>query len=123
MKKLFAILAIAITCAVASASTSHGHDGVWWHTKSPEFKEAFIIGYKAGTANASGGHNYLSASTALRYVDGLNSFYNNFRNTNIHVEDAIVYVKDEIDGKDSDTLAAELDTMRKNATAAGYGTE
>jgi hypothetical protein len=123
MKKLFAILAIAVMCTSAfaapkSVSSNNGHDGVWWQSKSGLYKEAFIGGYKSGQASLQGGKSQFYDYSAGQLVDGLDHFYRDFKNTNIHIDEGLLYVKDELEGKSDADLATELQNMRKAAAAA-----
>jgi hypothetical protein len=45
-------------------------------------------------------------------MDGLNTFYSDFRNRNIHVEDATGYIRDQIRGVSEDTLSLDLQICR-----------
>jgi len=100
-----------------SGSSAVGHDGTWWQSKSQPFKDGFIIGYKDGIKQTSSKTDALAVGSA-QMIDGLDHFYKDFRNVNVQAEDAMPYVSDELSGKSDDALAAELQTLRKNAAAA-----
>jgi hypothetical protein len=126
MKKLLAVLAIAMMCTAAFANPPRhdsapmtGHDGTWWHSKGEPYRDGFLNGYRSGIArtNGTGKSDYASIKNE-QIIQGLDSFYKDFRNINVQVEDAMGYVKDELSGKSDADLAAELQTLRKNAAAA-----
>jgi len=131
MKKLLAILAIAMMCTAAFANPPHhdggpsnGHDGTWWQSKSAPFKDGFLIGYKDGLNRA--GASASAATPPLgtpQLIEGLDHFYKDFRNVNVQVEDAMPYVRDELTGKSDADLATELQNLRKAAAAKAAAKE
>jgi hypothetical protein len=48
-------------------------------------------------------------------ADGVEEFYKDFRNKNIHIHQAIDYVKDELQGKPANKLAEALAAYRRAA--------
>jgi len=118
------ILCVAFYSATAFAAPHHvsqavGHDGTWWQSKSPIFREGFISGYRSGFARAKpSGRSDIASIKPDQMIDGLNTFYKDFRNMNVQVEDTMDYVKDELNGKSDADLATELQTLRKNAADA-----
>ncbi len=61
--------------------------------------------------------------TEVRYghfKDGLDNFYKDYRNTSIHVEDAIFHIRDEIKGNKKRYLECDLARLRKQATDPAY---
>jgi hypothetical protein len=53
-------------------------------------------------------------------IAGLDEFYKDFRNMNIHVEEAIPFVRFQIRGRSDTELSSQLERLRKNASTAGY---
>ena len=53
-------------------------------------------------------------------VDGLNEFFEDYRNKRIHVADALMYVKNEIKGVSAELQKRNLQIMREVATRDDY---
>jgi hypothetical protein len=109
------MLVIVFVCASAYGAETVKHDGSWWKEKSGIFKEAFIVGYEEGVVQSKAPSQYASR----QIVQGLNAFYDDFRNLNIHVDDAIPYVLKQLSGKTDNELAPELQHLRSAAADAG----
>jgi len=107
--------------AATQASASEPHNGHWWAKKSFVYKEGFVTGYHAGLAKAIGpGHpTDLKGLGSQQLIDGLNKFYDDFRNTKILVDDALGYVVQQVQGVPDDKLAAMLLKMRQAAAGRG----
>jgi hypothetical protein len=125
MKKIvMSFLAVLLVCGpmVAQHKSSHPaegpppiHNGLWWGSKSSLFRDGFMTGYKSGSMHAIGHPIDLNAFPASELIDGLDSFYKDFRNRNILVDDALVYITDQLRGAPDDKLNAELLKMRAAA--------
>lgn len=124
----------------ARASEPDSRDGFMWLDMNSSTKIGYVMGFCAGANVASGlwdsvndeGPVKLSAKqkrlasrasdyTGLKFgqlVDGLDEFYRDFRNKQIQVEDAMAYVRNEIQGDTQDLLEKELTVLRKSATSA-----
>ena len=131
MKKVLALTLAALLCTVALAAAQRGgqknsgggpppiHNGLWWQSKSGLFRDGFMTGYKSGSEHASGHSIDINKFPAIELIDGLDSFYKDFRNRNILVDDALTYVQDQLRGFPDDKLNAELLKMRAAAAPAG----
>ena len=82
----------------------------------PLYKEAFVNGYKSGAHSDAGHDTVLSPFGTTELVDGVNTFYKDFRNRNIVFNDAIAFVADQMRGIPEDKLNAEL--LKARAAAA-----
>ncbi len=121
MKRFLTAFLIILVCVSAHAAENVKHDGSWWKEKSGIFKEAFIVGYEEGVAQSKSPSQYADWGTdrSRQIVEGLNVFYGDFRNLNIHVDDAMTYVISQLNGKSDNDLAPELQRLRSNAVSAG----
>lgn len=121
MKRFATLLAIALVCASAQAAETVKHDGSWWKEKSGIFKEAFVVGYEEGVAQSKSPTHYADwgIERSRQLVQGLNAFYDDFRNLKIHVDDAMLYVIKQASGKTDNELAPELQRLRTAAADAG----
>jgi hypothetical protein len=57
-----------------------------------------------------------------QYVEGLNAFYQDYRNKRIQINFAIMYVRDDARGGSKDDMQSRLEGMRKATLNAGYDT-
>jgi hypothetical protein len=121
VKRFVAILVIVLVCACAHAAENVKHDGSWWKEKSGIFKEAFIVGYEEGLAQSKSPAHYADWGTdrTRQIVEGLNVFYDDFRNLKIHVDDAMPYVLSQLSGKTDNDLVPELQRLRSTAAPIG----
>jgi len=128
MKKLLALTFALLLCTTSFAvaqhhsNTSHPaeapppiHNGLWWQSKSTTFRDGFVTGYKSGTLHTAGHAIDINQFPAIELIDGLDSFYKDFRNRNILVDDALNYVQDQLRGIPDEKLNAELLKMRAAA--------
>jgi hypothetical protein len=126
MKRLLMFGLAALLCVPAFAAQQRNshinpngpapvHNGLWWQEKSGLFKEAFIGGYKAGAEDTAGHALDVNKFAGSELIDGLNTFYKDFRNRNIMVSNALSYVEDQLSGSADEKLSAELLKMRAAA--------
>jgi hypothetical protein len=128
-RNLIGLCLIALLCVSAFAAASQKghpaegpapiHNGLWWQSKASLFRDGFITGYKSGSAHGAGHTLDINQFPAIELIDGLDSFYKDFRNRNILVDDALTYVQDQLRGFPDDKLNAELLKMRAAAAPAG----
>jgi len=128
MKKLLSFSLVLVLCASAFAAPpqkSHPaegpppiHNGLWWQSKAKLFRDGFVTGYKSGSMHDAGHPLDLNQFPAVELIDGLDKFYNDFRNRNILVDDALNYVQDQLRGVPDDKLNAEILKMRAAAAPA-----
>jgi hypothetical protein len=127
MKKVIAVLTLTLLCATPLLAQQHHsgpnspapvHNGPWWKEKSSIFKEAFIAGYKAGSEHVAGHLLDINKFPGSELIPGLDSFYKDFRNSGILIDDALTYVEDQMRGIPDDKLNAELLKMRAAAAPA-----
>ena len=122
MKKLLFLCLAAMLCVSPLAAEQHKHhpaegpapihNGLWWQSKSEIFRDGFMTGYKSGSSHVAGHPIDVNEFPASELIDGLNSFYKDFRNRNILVDDALTYVQDQLHGVSDDKLNAEVLKMR-----------
>ena len=137
------LISFALICAVTFAGAQTKEDGSWWKALTPAFKLGYAAGFARGSEltaieNTVGCLAMWSELNAVKaaytleqwksvctpqsnfdgvsmgqFVDGLNSFYEDYRNQRIEFGSAIEYVRDEIKGKPSTELQADLAHLRK----------
>jgi len=125
MKKLLLVPTLALLTITPVFAQGHGghpaegappiHNGLWWQNKSGLFRDGFITGYKSGSMHQAGHPLDLNQFPAIELIDGVDSFYKDFRNRNILVDDALTYVQDQLKGVSDEKLNAELLKMRAAA--------
>jgi hypothetical protein len=124
MKRPLLLSFALFLCAAPTFSRAQGHpaeapppihNGIWWQSKSKLFQDAFTTGYKSGSTHASGHPIEITQYPVSELVDGVNHFYKDFRNRNILVDEALIYVIDQLRGIPDDQLNAELLKMRAAA--------
>lgn len=129
MKKNLLMLCLgAFLCATAFAGAQQKghpaegpppvHNGLWWQSKSQLFRDGFITGYKSGSSHAAGHMLDINQFPAIELIDGLDTFYKDFRNRNILVDDGLTYVQDQLRGAPDDKLNAEVLKMRAASAPA-----
>ena len=145
MKKLGLLLVFA-AFAVCSNAVAHGadtrRDGNWWLGLTPTAKLYFAVGFFDGIELGSKfsywgmteGKNtdcagkavgsfysykkkYLADVTNDQIVDGLDSFYSDYKNRRILIPDAVWLVANGIAGTPQKDLDKMIESWRKNATA------
>jgi len=137
------LISCALICTVTFAHAQTKEDGSWWKNLTPAFKLGYVAGFTRGSELTTIGNTVgclamwselkaIKATYTLeqwksvctpqsnfdgvsmgQFVDGLNSFYADYRNQRIEFGSAIEYVRDEIKGKPSAELEANLDRLRK----------
>ena len=124
MKPILSLLLVLLLCPALAIAQHKGHpaegpppihNGLWWQSKSSLFRDGFMTGYKSGSAHGAGHPLDINQFPAIELIDGIDSFYKDFRNRNILFDDAILYVVDQLRGVPDDKLNAELLKMRAAA--------
>ena len=121
-------------------STQSRTDGNWWKGLNVLAKAGYVIGYADGSAKADAswasglcrkqvpakymtavqkGNDY-SGITIGQYVDGVDQFYKDFRNTRILATDAMMIVKMQISGVRQKEIDDDLQTIRQTALDPRY---
>lgn len=143
MKPNRCLLAVVVCCLPLFARASNAPDGYAWSSWAPNFKLGFVVGYlqasdTAGAVSMSACMttlNYLdptkvsaekwknmclndkmydfSGISMGQFVDGVDVFYRDYRNKNLEVAFALQYVRDQMHGKTSQELSAELAQWQK----------
>jgi hypothetical protein len=131
MKNMMCFLAALVLCCATAMPAQHRshpaegpppiHNGLWWQNKSSTFREGFVTGYKSGSMHAAGHARDINQFPAIELIDGLDSFYKDFRNRNILVDDGLNYVIDQLKGVSDERLNAEV--LKLRAAAAPVGVE
>ena len=142
-RTLVCLLLIGVSSATFAQGARTVEDGPWWKSLTPAFKLGYVSGYARGTelanvANTAGCLALWSESKVIKtaytfeqwkllclpandfdgvkmgqFLDGVDSFYSDFRNQKIEFGSAIEYVRDEIKGKPPAELEADLAHLRK----------
>ncbi len=138
-------LAISSTVLVATPSfgqdqSTNRHDGNWWKDLNVLTKFGYVIGYAEGSEKADINWAYRECRTkvTVKYlagiqkvndfsgitigqsIEGLDQFYDDFRNTRILSKDAITIVKAQISGTNQKEIDDGLQIMRKTALGPNY---
>jgi hypothetical protein len=120
-KAISMLIGLAFLCGSRLAAQTDWN-GDFWKTKSHDIKAVYVAGFVDGRiigvneAADALGTTALDAKlktlnlkiTVGQIVDGLDSFYSDWRNTRIAVRDATQYVMLEAEGKDSEDLLRYL---------------
>jgi hypothetical protein len=139
------ILAVFLTCAVVTTSVekSPPMNGFWWDETPDIAKTGFVIGYVAGIGHANkllvealearkmsltsadndapleSYMNFYEISFG-QYREKLNEFYKDERNKRININEALLYVRDQIRGTPTSELQKRIESMRKAAMQPDY---
>lgn len=129
MKSLVTVTLCTVLCVPAFAAPKEHkypsgakdpiHNGLWWQNKSSTFKEGFLGGYKLGTEHSAGHPTDLNKFPSGELLEGMDHFYDDFRNRSILFDDALHYVEDQLRGQPDDKLNTELLHLRQAAAPAG----
>ncbi|MDE1161766.1 MAG: hypothetical protein PW792_07440 [Acidobacteriaceae bacterium] len=117
MRKLIAITALFAAAALPLGAQTHPthHAGDWWRNHNDDYHFAYLSGYKSALHHQIGHDTPLTPFSAYAVRAGVNKFYNDFRNRNIVIDDAIIYVGKQLSGASKHDLDQELLGMRANA--------
>lgn len=141
MRKI--ILCLFFITSICFAQKPDRRDGIWWGTISDiNTKYVYVIGFfdgmelgyrfsywgiwdkdknsscirKVSTSFSDYYNKYFSpATTNSQIVDGLNTFYTDYRNEKIEITDAIWIVVNSISGKSQEEIEKMTENYRKNA--------
>ena len=141
-KRLVIALALLLSSVLHLSAQQQVHNGFWWKELSGTAKSFYVTGFVEGNGKADlywrvakdsikarftpevkAGLKNINDFSQVRFgqfVDGLDEFYKDYRNTSIHVDDAICHVRDEIKGAGEKYLEDDLRTLRQNAAQPGY---
>lgn len=143
MKGLVVLVLFAVIPVWVNAQAGR-RDGNWWLNETPANKLNYIVGFFDGmelghnfsywgilkdsgnkeTACISDSHKsfdslsakFFSNVTNGQLVDGIDSFYKDFRNRGIRVPDAVWVVVNEIAGTPKQDIDGMIEGWRQNAT-------
>jgi hypothetical protein len=142
----FAVILAALLLVMPTAIRSDAanvHNGVWWNQLSTTERLFFLEGYIDGLARAD---FLLTQNLKVRkqklpdvstneevtsffkfykitygqFMEGLNTFYADYRNPQINFDVAILYIRDQIHGTSQKDLDLRLEDMRKATTSPDY---
>lgn len=138
-KKLILLVAVLILTSSNVATAQSQRNGNWWLSIAYSYRGAYITGLFDGKnvaetfivnslKNDGKQINAIDVSmvcgkldgvfgnvTSGQLADGLSSFYSDYRNRKILVEDAIPVVIGEIDGVSEKILKESTENLRRNA--------
>lgn len=106
-------LATALPLSAQSRPTHHGGD--WWRSRNDAYRLAYLSGYKSALHHQIGHDTPLTPFSSFALRAGVNTFYEDFRNRNIVIDDAIIFVGKELGGASKKDLNQELLAMRASA--------
>ena len=139
------ILIALLVCSLSlHADSTRDRDGNWWRTLTIEQREIFITGFYDGMQL---GHNfsywnfiskksketciadttnsfktfmdkYTQNVTNIQLADGMNTFYSDYRNRSILIQDAVWLVLNSIAGTPQERLDKMVESFRKAAASS-----
>jgi len=144
MKRTCVVLLVLLATGIAQGQQEKPN-GFWWLNSSETFKVGFVSGYVEAINRAYQSTKWRCLGESLesktkwtekeaaecvspvaaydftnirfgQLVDGVDEFYKDFRNKNIHINAALDYVRDQLRGdKSAKQLEEELNQYRRNA--------
>lgn len=92
------LLGCGFTAAQEPRKPEVMHNGYWWKDKSDEFKQGFVNGYRDAVNHAATAKQLaeLQGVGTKQLVDGMDTFYHDFRNVMFLVDDAMTIVLDQM---------------------------
>ena len=144
MRKTGALIGVLVLVmfTVPSMAEEIGWDGYEWETMSEESKLYYIIGYGDGMSRVLAPIDYLLSVDEERFgecekrgvgfvydlyiedfpwgvlyddtVEGVNHFYDDFRNMRIAIPDAIRVVSMQLYGESEESINSEIEDLRKD---------
>ena len=139
---LILLLLLCGSLAPGQSPYTYRRDGNWWVSQTREGKVFYVLGFLDGMdlgnrfsywrtldkdkddpnvaksidSYAEMGRTYLSNVTTGQLVDGLDTFYGDYRNRRIEVYGAVWLVLNGIAGTPQDKLDKMTESWRKNAS-------
>jgi hypothetical protein len=131
---------LAVNPSFGEGQSTDRTDGNWWKGLASLAKYGYVVGYADGSEKADATwadgecktlvtakylaavqkQNDYSGITIGQYVEGVDQFYKDFRNTRILETDAMMIVKWQISGADQNVIDESLQTLRKIALNPNY---
>jgi hypothetical protein len=139
LMRLMFVMAVALLVSVPARNAVNSlRDGNWWVEKDPTSKLYYVTGFFDGielghefsywglpkggeeasnvvASFASHGTKYMSGVTNSQLVQGLDVFYEDYRNRRIRIPGGVWLVLNEISGKSKDEMQKMVENYRKNA--------
>jgi len=135
------VIVLALGNATLSTVQSTRRDGNWWINQTKGFKNTYVAGFFDGMklgynfsywgfydeknsevcrgkiAKSFSDYNkkYLDEVTSAQIVDGLDSFYSDYKNRRIIVSDAVWLVLNGIAGTPQEEIEKMIEAWRRNA--------
>ncbi len=97
MRKLLVATTLFL-CLPLMAQKATRHAGDWWLGHSQDYRLAYLSGYKSGVHHQMGHDTPLTPFSSYAIRAGVDKFYKDFRNRNIVIDDAVVYVGKQLSG-------------------------
>jgi hypothetical protein len=144
MRTALALVALlVITVPGTAINSGKPKNGYWWDEMNLSNKISFVEGYITGVSRANflvnqaitakkinlpSGFNdtpvidYLDFTeiTYGQFMQGLDTFYGDYRNKRINVNISLLYIRDEIRGSPKSELETRIEGMRQATTNPGY---
>ena len=138
----FRIIVVSVIMCACACAEDHGRDGNFWRELGDSEKTMYLAGFfdgmilgkhfsywgsarKDGTLPPTGweaAHSfdkffakYFKHITNSQVADGMNVFYEDYRNRSIEIDSAVWLVVNEIAGKPDREMQAMIESYRQNA--------
>jgi hypothetical protein len=119
MKTLSVVASLLVLCLALQASNDHRRDGNWWLNGSRfsywGVRNDDTFAPKAAASYEEYGSKYLEHVTNSQLVDGLDTFYADYRNRKLRIPDGIWLVLNSVAGTPQQDLEKMIESFRKNA--------
>jgi hypothetical protein len=132
---------VLLLCVPISRNDTNRRDGNWWRELDRPQKVNYMVGFFAGmrlghnfsywpldrdsknadvVAKVDAGYTeyetkYLGNVTNIQLVDGLDTFFSDYRNRRIETANAVWLVLNEISGKPDAEMQTMIESWRKNS--------
>jgi hypothetical protein len=143
--RLIVVLILMLVSAHNIAADNQVENGYWWLSKDDTAKVWWVSGYVSAMERANlmirdsetmTKNKLTDKVTGLlmadelnfygvtfgQYIEGLDAFYQDYRNKRIQINSAIAYVRDDARGASKAEMEIRLENMRKATLTAGYDT-
>lgn len=138
----FLAISVLISAALPSLGQSGIQNGDWWLALNAPMKTLWVNGFVLGAHQATSVMREITTPKTLppnqaqgcsntkagdftniqfdQFTTGLDLFYKDHRNTRIHVDDAMLLVRDSISGCPTNVWEVETNIFRQQAATPDY---